>query len=104
MPMHTAADTVPIAPPRQSRRPPLRLLIGIGILALLAWPLWQIGHVLFAGNVHEVIPGILYRGAQPSPASLETLIQKHKIRTVLNVRGCCWPDEWYIAEAKVCEK
>src|ERR1022692_3116218 len=79
-------------------------LLRLGIVALLLWPAWQVGRVLFAGNVHEVIAGKLIRGAQPSPQSLEALIDKHKIRTVLNVRGCCWPDQWYVAEAAMCER
>src|SRR5581483_7257987 len=35
---------------------------------------------------------------------LETLVQRYKIRTVLNVRGCCWPDPWYVAEASTCQR
>ncbi|MBM3992582.1 MAG: hypothetical protein FJ303_00250 [Planctomycetes bacterium] len=78
--------------------------ICLAVAALLTWPLWELGHFLFAGNVHEVIRGQLYRGAQPSAASLESLIHKYKIRTVLNVRGCCWPDKWYTTEAEVCQR
>lgn len=102
--MHAATESEATAPHRAARRLPVRLLVGLGVLALFAWPLWHFGRVLLTGNFHEVIPGVLYRGAQPSPASLEKLIEKHKIRTVLNVRGCCWPEPWYIGEAKVCEK
>jgi protein tyrosine phosphatase (PTP) superfamily phosphohydrolase (DUF442 family) len=80
------------------------LLIWLGVAALLAWPLWEVSRVLFLGNVHEVIPGKLYRGAQPSAASLESLVQRYQIRTVLNVRGCCWPDVWYRAEAETCQR
>ncbi|MBI3822706.1 MAG: tyrosine-protein phosphatase [Planctomycetes bacterium] len=101
--MHATA-TEPNAPPSSSRRFRWRLLIYVGAAALLAWPAWEIGCVLFAGNVHEVIPGKLYRGAQPSAKKLEALVQQYKIRTVLNVRGCCWPDAWYIAEAAACER
>jgi protein tyrosine phosphatase (PTP) superfamily phosphohydrolase (DUF442 family) len=82
----------------------LRSVILFGIAALLAWPLWLIGQVYLAGNVHEIIPGKLYRGAQPSARSLENLIDRYKIRTVLNTRGCCYPDPWYVAEAEVCER
>src|SRR6266850_168039 len=100
MPMHATA-TESTAPPLPSRRPARRILIGVGVVALFAWPLWHIVQIIITGNVHEVIPGTLYRGAQPSAASLESLIKRQKIRTVLNVRGCCWPDDWYVAEAKV---
>src|SRR6516225_2065069 len=108
MPMHgtpcaeptTPAKSAPSSKPRALR---WGLLIRLGVVALLLWPAWQVV-VLFAGNVHEVIPGRLYRGAQPSAQSLETLIHQYKIRTVLNVRGCCWPDPWYLAEAALCER
>jgi Tyrosine phosphatase family len=79
-------------------------LIRFSVAALLLWPAWEIGCVVFAGNFHEIIPGQLYRGAQPSGPALEALVRKHKIRTVLNVRGCCWPDRWYLDEAEVCQR
>lgn len=85
-------------------RRPRRLLLALVLAALFAWPAWELGIILFAGNIHEVIPGKVYRGAQPSAATLERLIQRHHIRTVLNVRGCCWPDAWYLDEAAVCQR
>jgi protein tyrosine/serine phosphatase len=87
-----------------TRRFPWRWLLTIVCLAGLAWPAWTLCYTLLLGNVHEVIPGKLYRGAQPSAAGMEALIKKHHIRTVLNVRGCCWPDPWYADEAAVCER
>ena len=80
------------------------LLTRLGIAALIVLPIWHFSTIFLAGNVHEVIPGQLYRGAQPSGRSLENLIRKHKIRTVLNARGCCWPDGWYTSEAEVCQR
>jgi protein tyrosine phosphatase (PTP) superfamily phosphohydrolase (DUF442 family) len=79
-------------------------LFRVGACALVLWPAWEFSRVAFLGNVHEVIPGRLYRGAQPSPASLERLIRQLHIRTVLNVRGCCFPDQWYLDEAAVCQR
>jgi protein tyrosine phosphatase (PTP) superfamily phosphohydrolase (DUF442 family) len=102
--MRAVTESEPAAPPLPSRRLPYRLLFAIALVAILIWPLWRIGLIVFAANFHEVIPGVLYRGAQPTPAALEKLIRQHKIRTVLNVRGCCWPDEWYLGEATVCEQ
>lgn len=102
--MHATAVADATAPPKPARKLPRRLILTCLILLVLAWPAWQIRHHFFGGNVHEVIPGILYRGAQPTAASLEKLANQHKIRTVLNVRGCCWPDDWYVAEAKTCQK
>lgn len=102
--MQATAEPEPVSAAPHVRRPPLRLLISLGVAALLLWPAWRLGQLFFFGNVHEVIPGKLYRGAQPSAKSLEALIDRHQIRTVLNVRGCCWPDAWYLDEASVCER
>src|SRR5438067_4830496 len=86
----TARMPMQAIPPKRRR---WRWLIFASVAALLVWLAWEVSHVLLAGNVHEVIPGKLYRGAQPSGSSLEVLIRKYHIRTVLNVRGCCWPDD-----------
>lgn len=102
--MQVTARAEPAAPSVVSPRPNLRLFLAIGLTALMAWPGWEVGRYVLAGNVHEVIPGSLYRGGQPSARSLETIIQRHNIRTVLNVRGCCWPDVWYTDEVGVCER
>ncbi len=96
-----AASTDPIVRPRRGWRAGLLLLC---LVALLTWPAWKIGWIYLVGNIHEVIPGQLYRGAQPTAQSLEDLIDRHGIRTVLNTRGCCWPDPWYIAEAELCQR
>ncbi len=86
--------------PRRWIRWVLALVIVTTIGRVSSWA-WQI---YGSGNVHEVVPGRVFRGAQPNAASLEKLIAKHKIRTVLNVRGCCYPDAWYVAEGEVCER
>ncbi len=93
-------DPIP-APPIRRWWPMLARLAACG---LVAWFAWEIAYVSFLGNVHAVIPGQLYRGGQPSPAALETLIQRYSLRTVINVRGCCYPEEWYIAEAETCQR
>jgi protein tyrosine phosphatase (PTP) superfamily phosphohydrolase (DUF442 family) len=58
-------------------------------------------HVFAAGNVHEVIPGQAYRTAQLSPGELEKLLRRKRIRTVVNLRGCCANFEWYQNESRV---
>jgi protein tyrosine/serine phosphatase len=80
------------------------LLLRLGTAALILLPVWHFSGIFLTGNVHTVIPWQLYRGAQPSAQSLEDLIRKYKIRTVLNARGCCWPDTWYTDEAAVCQR
>jgi len=38
------------------------------------------------GNFHEVVPGEVYRSAQPSPAQLRTWTREHHLAAVLNLR------------------
>jgi undecaprenyl-diphosphatase len=90
--------------PTESRKRWRTWLFRLGAASLFVWPTVLLFQLYGAGNLHEIIPGQLYRGAQPSPAALARLIDRHHIRTVLNVRGCCWPDEWYLGEAKLCQE
>src|SRR5207244_786751 len=53
--------------------------------------------------LHTVIPGRIYRGAQPSAEALERIVRTHSIRTIVNLRGCCNPLPWYLAEGKVAQ-
>jgi predicted protein tyrosine phosphatase len=55
---------------------------------------------LFFGNVHVVIPGAVYRCAQPSAADLERLVKRYGIRTVVNLRGFGDVQEWYRDECR----
>jgi hypothetical protein len=60
--------------------------------------------VFFGSNFHAVLPGRIYRCAQPSPHALEKMIAEHGIRTVVNLRGCCNPFPWYLAEARATQR
>ncbi len=89
----------PVAPrPRRS----LPRALGYGCLAgaLLALA----GHVLYVllgSNFHTVIRGEVYRSAQLSAAALEQYIRAKHIRTIINLRGCCDPEAWYLDEGRV---
>jgi protein tyrosine phosphatase (PTP) superfamily phosphohydrolase (DUF442 family) len=72
---------------------------GIVLAALL-----EAVHVEALGNFHEVVPGRVYRCAQPSPASLERLLHDHGIRTVINLRGRSDPQDWYMDECRVAQR
>ncbi|HJT76752.1 MAG TPA: tyrosine-protein phosphatase, partial [Gemmataceae bacterium] len=61
-------------------------------------------HVQALGNFHELVPGRVYRCAQPSPACLERLIRGHGIRTVINLRGRSDPQDWYMDECRVTQR
>lgn len=88
-------DPTPTPTPQTSpapitrRRALLRVLSAGGLTGLLVAVGVQIYRVALGGNVHEVIPGVVYRSSHPSPARLEALVAKYHIRTVVNLRGCC---------------
>lgn len=78
----------------------LSLLIFLAILPLAGWA-W---YVWGGGNFHVVAEGKLYRCSQPKPDRLKKLVQDHHIRTVINLRGCCDPVEWYRNEARATQE
>lgn len=73
------------------------LLRGCFIALSLAF--WAECYNVFLGsNFRVVIPGKIYRCSQPSGKRLQSMIDKYDIRTVVNLRGCCDPYEWYMDE------
>jgi protein tyrosine/serine phosphatase len=46
------------------------------------------------GNFHEILPGELYRSAQPTPSELARYIHHYGIKTVINLRGPS-DRQWY---------
>ena len=59
----------------------------------------EAARVFAGGNEHTVIPGKVYRSAQLSRERLQRTIADKKIRTVVNLRGCCPDMGWYQGEA-----
>jgi hypothetical protein len=96
----TADMTVdPVAPsPRRSL--PRALAWGCLAGAVLALA-WHFFYVLLGSNFHTVIPGEVYRSAQLSASTLEQVIRDKHIHTVINLRGCCDPEAWYLDEGRV---
>ena len=56
---------------------------------------------MIGSNFHTVISGEVYRSAQLSASALERSIHSKNIRTVVNLRGCCDPEAWYLDEGRV---
>jgi protein tyrosine phosphatase (PTP) superfamily phosphohydrolase (DUF442 family) len=61
---------------------------------------FQIIRVGFGDNIHTVIAGRVYRSAQLEPNRLARIIQDRGIRTVVNLRGQSFPQDWYVAESR----
>lgn len=70
-------------------------------LILLAAAGAYLGLLNLSGNFHEVVPGELYRSAQLDPAHLNRMLERHDIKTVLNLRGQNTGSEWYDNEIRV---
>jgi protein tyrosine/serine phosphatase len=88
---------LPPAPSRPSWRRAALRGVALGLLLVVAA---EVGGILLGPNFHVVIPGAVYRCANPSPAFLEQTVKAHGIRTVLNLRGCSEPEEWYLDECR----
>src|SRR5687768_4534357 len=88
----------PSPPPRRliTRRNLLRLA-GAGAFAGVAA---EAARVFLGSNEHTVIPGKVYRSAQLSEQKLRRVIAEKKIRTVVNLRGCCPETNWYMDDAR----
>jgi protein tyrosine phosphatase (PTP) superfamily phosphohydrolase (DUF442 family) len=70
------------------------------IAGLLAVVGYEAAQGTLGGNFHTVIPGQVFRSAQPSARWLGQLVQDHGIRTVINLRGNGAPTEWYMEECR----
>ncbi len=69
-------------------------LVGPALAAGLHW-----GVILGTLNSGEVLPGHVYRSAQPDARALAWLVKRYGIRTVINLRGHAQAAPWYLAEA-----
>ena len=71
------------------------LLIAVVVaIALFSWHLWQ---MTLGGNIHNVVPGAIYRSARLDTDELRRLTQEHQLRTIVNLEGQC-ADAWYEQE------
>lgn len=77
-----------------------RIKVLVVIFLIFLVPLLEIIHVLVGANVHTLIPGKVYRCAQPTTESLANLIKRFGIKTVLNLRGSNPMMGWYQEEAR----
>jgi protein tyrosine phosphatase (PTP) superfamily phosphohydrolase (DUF442 family) len=67
------------------------------VLAVLGWIGWN----LATGNFATVQAGRIYRSGQMRATDLAGKIQRHGIKTVLNLRGAHPEEAWYRAERSV---
>lgn len=75
----------------------MKRVLYLPLAALLAVGFYLLG-LQFTDNMHETLPGELYRSAQLTPAQLESYRRMYGIKSVLNLRGDNTGAEWYDAE------
>lgn len=75
-----------------------------GALALLLAGGAYIGALHLSGNFHTVIPGELYRSAQPTPGQIEAYVRQYGIRTIVNLRGENENASWYAGEVAAAKR
>lgn len=72
--------------------------IGGVVLALILSVGGYLGALQLTGNFHSVVPGALYRSAQPAAADIARYQKTYGIKTIINLRGENPGAPWYGAE------
>ena len=73
---------------------------GLAALVLAYGAYWAAQ--MAGGNYHVVVPGEVYRAAQPSAKDIDAYQQGYGIRSIINLRGASTGQAWYddeVAEA-----
>lgn len=78
-----------------------RWCLGLLGLVLLSIGAVSLGPALFGSNFRAVVEGRVYRSAQLAPEELEARIERHGIRSIVNLRGPKEDREWYREETAV---
>lgn len=78
-------------------------VVGWGSAAVVLAAAMYLLVLQFSNNMHETIPGELYRSAQLTPEALHTYQTRYGIRTIINLRGENAGQPWYDAEAAFAE-
>lgn len=95
--MNSAA---PVSPSPTRRRHWVRWAVVGVLVSLLLTGGAEVVRVYAGLNDHEVIPGRVYRSAQPAEGDVAKLVDRTGIRTVLNLRGTAPWDDWYKGECR----
>jgi protein tyrosine/serine phosphatase len=73
-------------------------LVGGVLIAVALSAGTYIGTLQLTGNVHPVVPGVVYRSAQPTAGDIAHYHAIYGIRTIVNLRGANPSAPWYQQE------
>jgi protein tyrosine phosphatase (PTP) superfamily phosphohydrolase (DUF442 family) len=65
----------------------IKYIQGVIVLLIFCGTIYYYFHFIVNANLKEVVPGKVYRSAQPSETQLRKLVKKHGIKTVINMRA-----------------
>src|SRR5262249_46472184 len=92
------------APGTATRAVKVRWAVAALLAACAACLGYQVYYVVLGKNLHEVVPREIYRSAQLSGSDLHSAVAQYKIKTVVNLRGCCPETGWYQDETATLDK
>lgn len=75
----------------------LGLIAGVAVIGIF------MGVNQLTGNEHEVIAGVLYRSAQPGGEEIDSLVRRHGIKTIINLRNET-RGNWYAEEKSAADR
>lgn len=81
-----------------------RTVLVVGLCAMGAAYAGEVAYILLGSNLREVVPGQLYRSAQPDLALLAEAQQRYGVRSVLSLRGLCESEAWCRDEIAAAEE
>ena len=77
------------------------LLAALALVATLLAAPGPVNRFFFDENLIAIVPGAIYRSAQPSGAEMDELIRRLGLRSVLNLRGERGGSDWLAEERAV---
>jgi len=80
------------------KRPLIRIVIGLLFVSGLLGGGYFTYVRFVTTNFHTVVPGVVYRAAQPSPENMRIWTGTYGLKTVINLRGMWKEAPFYIAE------
>jgi protein tyrosine/serine phosphatase len=78
--------------------------IGVGLALAVTTVSGVVAEAVLSNNFHVVVPGELYRSAQPDAGFLARVHAEAGIRTVINLRGANPEANWYRQETAEAER
>ena len=108
-PARTVTTALPTHSPAVGDRSPARIhwsrpaTVGLAASLLAAFAVLYFRALLFDHNLHVVVPGEVYRSAQPD-ADLPHLAERLHLRSIINLRGDDEDWEWFRAERAAAEQ